>query len=206
MSDKTLSGTFRSGLIDAVLSGFNGLTNGAYIIDTLPISPPPQKVWTIKTFTIIAQMILLPNPDGLNDPPYGKLGKIIGGIAPNVPPTSNAPYDPNKGVAPSYLNGQFTPPDLSLAGTMFDPASDSLPPMADAGTYGPANYPTYKLIATTVNPPVPIAATSGIFGVFIVMQPSLTNNLNIGLNVGSIADTWSAPSWSISYDDDTTLT
>ena len=161
-------------------------TLGATQIDSVQWSQPPNQSWSLLSVSVSARLgIWKPFPC------FGKLGKILAGIAPGAVQTGQGPS--NTGV----LSFEGFPTNQAGIGTLWDPAVDGLP--EDSFSNPIANC---LPVTMTVNFPQPVPISPGTpLGIGIWLEPNL-----IGINqiVGS-GNIWAlqvgSANYSIIYDD-----
>ena len=195
MSRQELSGTFSVNLLKDFVTPTTAnapvWTPGVTIAQQVTPQPQINSNWNIISLTLagylaIAQLNVL----GGNPPTFGKLGRISGAITLDVPLqpgnfTSDPPLQPN-------------PPDLSLAGDLWNPANDPLPPIWDSSGNVP-NPLTWLPVSTVISPPVPLEIVPGkIIWIGIWMNPSLLGLNGVGLTT---VLTLANANYSLVYDD-----
>lgn len=166
-----------------------GWTAGTTMIDGLSLTPPANQAWTLQQLSVSAVLLMEIFTGG--GPIYGKFGKILAGLATMVSPTSANPAIANL----TCNSGVQLPADRTAIGTLWDPATDPLPPNVLAS---PVTLP----LSLTITPPQPIPINQGeTIGIGLWMLPSL---------LGQIAPVngWelilASATWAIIYDDGVT--
>jgi hypothetical protein len=174
---------------------------GASLITPLAIQPPENEDWTLLSWAISATLAAytwtdLENPIGPvwwpPAPPFGKLGKIIGGLL-----TQNNQSTSLASLANSVQPMLPLPVDTSLTAPLWDPAVDALPPVShytQVDGVGPTNVlsPSMPIEAADVlSTPIDVA-TQSPFAIGVWMTPSLAQNLELWILSMSYKVTFSA--------------
>lgn len=201
MSLKQAPGSFRSvqgtNLLDTtsvtVLDYQSLLTPGATLIDYVGITPTLVQRFKLLSVGVTAYLGYYAQP-AFPNPPYGKLGKVIMGLA-----LLGGVQTGGVGGLPWVTGMLPLPSDPSLTATVWDPASDAMPPMSPTLPSNPAA--SMLAVAGSVSPPAPVALTEGQgLAVGLWLAPSL-----LGWITPLVADTQGLfvcnATYAINYDD-----
>lgn len=136
-------------------------TPGATLIDAVELNPTLMQSWAILSVGFQAYLGLVADyvQGGGNIPLFGRLGRLIGGMALNGTPTfASIGYPPTGPVFPVPYQSSILPlpADPSLYATLWDPGSNPLPPQAPNIFDNPQLAPGSMLsVSGSVSLPVP---------------------------------------------------
>lgn len=170
-----------------------GWSTGATLVDQLQLSPPMIEQWTLQQVSISAQLLLAPDAGNIG-PIYGKLGKILAGLAVGTTQTNGDAFYAN------FDRLVQLPADRTALTTLWDPANDPLP-STQAEFAGPSYTVQPLYVSATVSPPFPLKIAQGeSIGVGLWMLPSL-----IGIAAPNAGADWqmivSDAEYAVIYDD-----
>lgn len=160
LCDNTFDPNLYASLSGLIPTNGAGWTTGGTTITPVTL-PPPGSTDNIKVFsyTVNASLILKNSNHSCS---FGKLGLIRAGLT-QLSPT------------PSTFSNPLLPypVDMSLITTIYDPASENLPPLATGG----ANFTLMKVSTTNILP-TPLLLPGMIYNIGIWQETSLLGGFN----------------------------
>lgn len=128
----------------------SSFTPGATLVDSVTalssLGPSISQKWKLLTVTVSGYLLFLSQI-----PTYGKFGKVMAALV------LDQKLSPTQGPFNPYVSPILPLPDTSLAGTLWDPATDPLPPVVGTSLTFLSRFSPSNSLAVFATIPIPIS-------------------------------------------------